>query len=249
MPTPAVVATPDPDLGERLIPILIAKSAWATMENKFTIGTKFGARVDCDALAMAWAECTNMLLVPKVRNSQNLNLGCKCCDQFAVHFGARGKGSEIGPGVLNHFRARPLALTKWLLLLTDGDPRPLRHWVLNKAVLTHTPECKVKEAKLASKKLSAYNSEILMYALLDPLRSDLKEKPKKMVDIVHKFVRREPSLKKVNQLKRDMLDKLDPGRPLRGGLQPDTEDCNGVHPLHTPPLYPRHVPILEVCLA
>ena len=96
MPTPTLVPE-----GERLIPILIAKSAWSTMENKFTIGTKFGARVDCDALAMAWAECTNMLLVPKVRNSQNLNLGCKCCDQFAVHFGARGKGSEIGPRVLN----------------------------------------------------------------------------------------------------------------------------------------------------
>ena len=93
---------------ERSTPSLISKHSWPVDEN-LKLGAVFTCRVDCEAMAMAYAEENRMLLKRKKRTATVLRYGCKMCGEFSQCFVAKDMGGDDGAftsrGVYN-----PLAL-------------------------------------------------------------------------------------------------------------------------------------------
>ena len=80
---------------ERCTPRLISKDLWP-VDEKLKLGEAFACRVDCEAMAMAYAEQKRMLLKRNCRSATFLRYGCKMCDDFTLCFLAKDMGEMIG---------------------------------------------------------------------------------------------------------------------------------------------------------
>lgn len=79
---------------ERSTPQLFGKDMWP-VDDKLRSGACFDCRVDCEAIFMAYAESTKMLLKTKRRNASSLRYGCRQCDEFKLCFPAKDVGDSI----------------------------------------------------------------------------------------------------------------------------------------------------------
>ena len=199
---------------ENKIPKLHYKENWHELPSKLTVDAEFESRVDCESIAMAYAESIGLLLEKKEKNATALRYGCYKCKDFKLNFRAKDLGTYVDD---EH----------------DGEIVQGRCWVLRTgSTLEHAKMCQFaqycaqKQQKDAVQ--TAYSIEIEKFALYATLSRSPTTKPAALAALLVPLRRTLPDAKRINKLKRAMLDELDPGAKSRGGgSKPGTTpDCN-----------------------